>query len=630
MVDSSINENDEDGKDINNFQVDNHDNNRISISKHNLDEKFEEFFIRITGGGRDIYGKPMFFTPMVPKVLYFFLFYLFGTQRPFVPIYFREIGVKPKILGIILLFPPLISFIFSPIWSGIADSRNAHKLVFLLMTVGTGFCFFLLNFVSSHIMATIVVLANAVFWAPIIPLADSTCYKILGSQFKELYGKQRMYGSIGFCVSAILTGTLINYYGTVNVAWINYPIGSTVLFIFTLFFFNTKQISNQFNKFDQTTIKLELLLKDQDQNEDNNNNNDDDKEDENVGNNIIIKNEVEEEEENEDNNNLLNKNNNNNNLIEEKKKISFLKGVLILVSNPKIAIILFNCIIIATGMSVCNNYLALIITDDRYFNSSTSLVGFASILNVTFEIVFFYFGKQLLMKIGIFKLIILSHCALITRVVAYSILLRLKANGWCIVPIELLHGIVFASCWNSGSSIINSNSPPGLEATGQSLFFGVYMGFGTSLGALLGGVLFDAYGPITMFEFVAAVVTFGLLIFLIAEFLLYSKEALKKKKLLKQNEIELEQQQQQQQKKKQKQEQEQQSKYQNDNSNNNNKTIVVTSSEDNKEEELNLQFNQLLKDELQKNKELVEDEAQYNNLVINNVNDEIIHSSTLL
>lgn len=585
----NINNNGNDIKNNNN----NNNSNKFSISKYNFDEKFENFFIKITNGGRDEYGKPKFFTPMVPKVLYFLLFYLFGTQRPFVPIYFREIGVNPEMLGIILLFPPLISFIFSPIWSGIADSKNAHKFIFLLMTFGTGFCFFLLNFVENHIIATIVVLVNAIFWAPIIPLADSTCYKILGTQFKELYGKQRMYGSIGFSISAILTGTLINYYDTVNVAWINYPIGSTLLFIFTLFFFNTKQISNQF----------EILNSKSDEQ-------DDDDQDDEIKNNYIEtegKQEVQVQDvvgvvvvddvDDGDGDGLIEK--------ENKMKISFLKGVLILLSNPKIAIILFNCIIIASGMSVCNNYLALIITDVRYFNSSTSLVGFASILNVTFEIAFFYFGKQLLMKIGIFKLIILAHCALITRVVAYSILLRLNANGWCIVPIELLHGIVFASCWNSGSSIINANSPAGLEATGQSLFFGVYMGFGTSLGALLGGLLLNSYGPITMFQFVAAIVTFGLLIFLIAEFLLYSKEPLKNKKLLKQKEeIELKEQQQKQSESKEK--------------------------EKEKEVELNLQFNQILKDELEKNKELIEDEAKYNNLIINNVNDEIIHSSTLL
>ncbi|KAK5576319.1 hypothetical protein RB653_007460 [Dictyostelium firmibasis] len=590
----------------------NNKDGKFSISKYKFDEKLETFFIRLTGG-KDSEGKPVFFTPMVPKILYFFLFYLFGTQRPFVPIYFREIGVEPKILGLILLFPPLISFIFSPIWSGIADSKNAHKLVFLLMTVGTGFCFFLLNFVSSHVIATIVVLTNAVFWAPIIPLADSTCYKILGTPFKELYGKQRMYGSIGFCISAILTGTLISYFGTVNVAWINYPIGATVLFTFTLLCFNTKPISNLFNKNDQINDGSQLLKanREQDQEQDqekdlkeeeqeifnNSNNNNNLKK---VRDNYIITTSIEKEEEEEE------EEKEEEEIIEKNKKISFFKGVLILLSNPKIAIILFNCIIIATGMSVCNNYLALIITDERYFNSSTSLVGFASILNVTFEILFFYFGKQLLMKIGIFKLIILSHCALITRVVAYSKLLEFKANGWCIVPVELLHGIVFASCWNSGSSIINSNSPPGLEATGQSLFFGVYMGFGTSLGALIGGVLLDAYGPITMFQFVAAVVTLGLFIFLIAEFLLYSKDALKKKK---QKEIELEEQ---------KQHHHYQQQQQQHKSENNNPILEEasppTTAEDIEEEKLNLRFNQFLKDELLKNKELVEDEVQCNNL----------------
>ncbi|EGC29625.1 hypothetical protein DICPUDRAFT_158776 [Dictyostelium purpureum] len=526
---------------------------KFSVSKFKYDEKLEKFFIKLSNSTR-----PSIVSPIVPKVLYFLLFYLFGGQRSFVPLFFRQIGVDPKILGFILLFPPFISFIFSPIWSGIADTHNAHKKVFFSMIVGTGFCFFLLNFITNKFIVTFIVFLNAVFWAPIIPLADSTTYKILGEPYKELYGKQRLYGSVGFSVSAFFTGLLMSQFDTVNVAWVNYPIAATVLLIFTLFFFNNKPIANvylslnngtntdeeQENSNLTTAAATTTTNNDQSDNTDGSNSDNEVELEEGYSSSTISFNtpssillspnmgndEYEEELLDQDNKDFLNDNTSIDMKIKKEEikiaipeiqeKIPFIKGVGILVSNSKILIVLFNSVIIACGMSVCNNYLALAITDKKYFDGPYVLVGIGSILNVTFEVIFFFFGKQLLNKIGIFRLVCISHVAVIIRVIAYCIILTMRWSAWSIVPVELLHGICFASIWNSGSTIINNNSPPGLSATGQSLFFGIYMGVGTGLGALFGGYLYSDYGAITMFQFVAAIVTFGLIVFLITEFLL--------------------------------------------------------------------------------------------------------------
>lgn len=48
--------------------------------------------------------------------------------------------------------------------------------------------------------------------------------------------------------------------------------------------------------------------------------------------------------------------------------------------------------------------------------------------------------------------------------------------GAQVLPVELLHGFTFALAWGTGTAFASKMSPPGLEATTQAAFQGVYFG----------------------------------------------------------------------------------------------------------------------------------------------------------
>ncbi len=45
-----------------------------------------------------------------------------------------------------------------------------------------------------------------------------------------------------------------------------------------------------------------------------------------------------------------------------------------------------------------------------------------------------------------------------------------------VLPVELLHGFTFALAWGTGTAVASRVAPPGLEATTQGLFQGLYFG----------------------------------------------------------------------------------------------------------------------------------------------------------
>jgi len=514
--------------------------------------KLEQWVLEKLNGstGASSHYNIKFPSPIVPKIFFFFVFYCFGGSRPFIPLFLEKIGMVKSTIGMVLLFPPLIMFLAAPVWAGIADKYNAHRRVFMITGAGTGFMLFLLCFFDNHYLVIIIIFLNAVFWSAIIPLADSTAYKILGPRHKELYGKSRLTGSVSFAISAFLIGSLIDAIG-ISVVWVNYAISAACLCISLYFLHNNEPISN-----------FEALVDNDDDQDESNNSGTNGASEEDEEESIIIK-------KSSDNNIIISNDNNNNSdestskdggddyeelispnlesaepdiedgvemdnldsvsldktsssAIEQQPKQSFFKSAQILLSNTRIIMVLFNSFVISSGMSVVNNYIAITIKND--FHGPSSLIGVSVVCNVTFEIIFFFFGKYLFERLGVFKMILISHAAIITRVVSYSILLRVQWSPWCILPVELLHGVCFAAIWNSGSKVINDNSPPQLQATGQSIFFGLYMGVGTGLGALFGGLIYNSWGAIVMYECVAVSVFTGLIIFIAAEYFLLKKQ----------------------------------------------------------------------------------------------------------
>lgn len=81
---------------------------------------------------------------IVPKMFYFFYFAGLGAILPFLPLFYKQLGLPAKQAGIISGIQPFISFVFTPMWGALSDKTKRGKLVFVisfiaLVAVGIAF-----------------------------------------------------------------------------------------------------------------------------------------------------------------------------------------------------------------------------------------------------------------------------------------------------------------------------------------------------------------------------------------------------------------------------------------------------------------------------------------------------------
>ena len=100
----------------------------------------------------------------------------------------------------------------------------------------------------------------------------------------------------------------------------------------------------------------------------------------------------------------------------------------------------------------------------------------------------------------------------VVRVFAYATM----PNVWWILPISLLHGPTFSAMWSASVAYASELAAPrGLVATAQGLLTAVIMGLGGVIGALVGGLVLERWGAVTLFSLAGIGALAGLLFFAI-------------------------------------------------------------------------------------------------------------------
>lgn len=121
------------------------------------------------------------------------------------------------------------------------------------------------------------------------------------------------------------------------------------------------------------------------------------------------------------------------------------------------------------------------------------LLGLIILTNSTAEVVVYLLSERLLRNIGHFRLIYLGLLCYALRFFYYSYCSR----PWLFLPIELIQGITTAAVWSSFVSHVGAE--PGVATTLQGLVNGFYTGLGYASGGLLGGVMVHEFGTSTAF-----------------------------------------------------------------------------------------------------------------------------------
>ncbi|HOR29669.1 MAG TPA: major facilitator superfamily domain-containing protein 6 [Candidatus Sumerlaeota bacterium] len=146
-----------------------------------------------------------------PRIFYFIQFASGGAFFPYLSLYYKSIGLGEQ-MNILLAATPVLLLVAAPMWGIVADKTRAHKQILVLALVGTMLMAFVMLHIRSFGPMLAAVIAFACLFAPIIPLIDNTTLELLGNR-RDLYGRHRIGGTLGWMLSALVSGWMVDQMG---------------------------------------------------------------------------------------------------------------------------------------------------------------------------------------------------------------------------------------------------------------------------------------------------------------------------------------------------------------------------------------------------------------------------------
>ena len=445
---------------------------------------------------------------LVFKLYYFFVFSGQVCVKPFLPIFFRHVGMSAEQTGMLLGLQPLARLIAAPLSGALADKYRKHRLVMMVMCVVSTVLYFSLAFLrpsedldsletnlcsngplwnisksenfsgsiwpcsglncssstnsalgqdcGNHsvfknrsenvgnkkfstsgkagdsnkmfIIISVVVFVGS-FFGSFNSLGDAVAIKYLSAMDRGGdYGKQRLWGAVGWGTIAIISGFAIDESAQ------NLQQNQFLLAFCGFLFFNMATVATIFK------LPMEYL--------------------------------------------------------EGRSSPKIFQNLWTILSDYLIVTFLLAILIMGTCMSTIEMYLFWFLQD---LNGSHLLMGLSLCMTCMAEVPVMFFSGHLIKRMGHHGVLYLTFVCYTIRYVSYSFI----SNAWYVLAIEPLHGVTFGAMWAATTSYGGIISPEGLAATVMGLVTATHFGLGRLIAGFGGGFLYSKYGPRVLFRSLA-------------------------------------------------------------------------------------------------------------------------------
>lgn len=153
---------------------------------------------------------------MQPRILasaiYLFYFAAGGALSPFLNLYYQSVGMTKPQIGVLVAATMLMTIVASALWSTLADALRLHRYILPLAIMGTIAPVGLLMRSTEFLPLLLLVLSYAFFMGPVMALTDNAVLEMLGAD-RTIYGRLRIWGAVGFGLSAWAGGVLAERMG---------------------------------------------------------------------------------------------------------------------------------------------------------------------------------------------------------------------------------------------------------------------------------------------------------------------------------------------------------------------------------------------------------------------------------
>ncbi len=167
------------------------------------------------------------------------LYYLFwlgagGFIYPFISLFYKQQGLSGTQMGLLGTVASIIGLVSAPLIGRVSDNVSNPRRVLQICLTGSAILFLILSQKNVFLWIAVIIAFEAMIGAPIYPLSDAQALNVANHQ-KEGYGSIRLWGSLGWAITAFIGGWIVERSGLVSV-FIGYAIsyGMCALMLFAI------------------------------------------------------------------------------------------------------------------------------------------------------------------------------------------------------------------------------------------------------------------------------------------------------------------------------------------------------------------------------------------------------------
>lgn len=147
---------------------------------------------------------------------YYFYFAFVGALSPYWAPYLKSLGFSAFDIGVLMSLLAVMRMFAPNIWGWMADRSGKRVAIVQFAAVASLISFAGVFFGHSFWWLFVVMAGMSFFWSASLPLVEATTFSHLGER-SERYGRIRLWGSVGFIVSVVGVGYVLDF---APIAWL--------------------------------------------------------------------------------------------------------------------------------------------------------------------------------------------------------------------------------------------------------------------------------------------------------------------------------------------------------------------------------------------------------------------------
>ena len=149
----------------------------------------------------------MNFIKKYPESFLIFFIYASRAAKNLFSQYFDQTGFSASQIGILMAILPVVTLFVNPLWFKMGE-KYTEKKIYVVLAIMTAFTIWGVFIFEGFISKLIFFSVASFFYASVIPLGESRIITSLKIK-KRLYGRVRLWGTIGFGTTAVFIGMLV-------------------------------------------------------------------------------------------------------------------------------------------------------------------------------------------------------------------------------------------------------------------------------------------------------------------------------------------------------------------------------------------------------------------------------------